>query len=177
MVSIGILMVSMFLHQVIISKPTIPGPDHQLASVVSNALLISSHHNIKRSLNDGGSSSNMCSICKNAVEEGQVRRWPNCGHPFHSGCMSPWFVQTGSTCPLCRGSGVNREQTTVLWQQEPLPRGQENSPHNPNPWTRPSQYNSEFANCPTCSTNCRATIPPIEYYCNTCKAFWRKPKN
>ncbi|KAA1094574.1 hypothetical protein PGT21_025354 [Puccinia graminis f. sp. tritici] len=120
MFSIHIFVVALIL-EAIISTPFIPAPD-KTASVGSHDLLKSINYHMKRSLEEGGSSSITCSICHAPMSDDEVRCWPNCQHPFHSRCIGPWFVIPGSTCPLCRGSGSKIEGTT----------GQENSLQNPN---------------------------------------------
>ncbi|KAA1094573.1 hypothetical protein PGT21_026641 [Puccinia graminis f. sp. tritici] len=165
MFSIHIFVVALIL-EAIISTPFIPAPD-KTASVGSHDLLKSINYHMKRSLEEGGSSSITCSICHAPMSDDEVRCWPNCQHPFHSRCIGPWFVIPGSTCPLCRGSGSKIEGTT----------GQENSLQNPNTlnWKPP-----QFSKCPKCSASCKPAhhIPdPIYFFCQPCDEFWVKKNN
>ncbi|KAJ0130368.1 hypothetical protein HZ326_26535 [Fusarium oxysporum f. sp. albedinis] len=43
----------------------------------------------------------ICIIClEPMVDSDIVRRLP-CGHTFHSGCITPWYLRQHYTCPLC----------------------------------------------------------------------------
>lgn len=43
-----------------------------------------------------------CSICRENYQEGdEIRKINSCGHCFHKSCIDTW-VNTTSTCPLCR---------------------------------------------------------------------------
>ena len=42
-----------------------------------------------------------CSICFDDFELGAEASKPNCGHIYHSTCLSKWRA-FGDTCPLCR---------------------------------------------------------------------------
>ncbi|KAJ9419758.1 hypothetical protein QL093DRAFT_2639486, partial [Fusarium oxysporum] len=43
----------------------------------------------------------ICAICLETMTDSDtVRRLP-CGHTFHSGCITPWYLGQHYTCPLC----------------------------------------------------------------------------
>jgi len=43
----------------------------------------------------------ICTICQDTVESGEVRRVTQCGHYFHRICIDTWF-QGNVLCPTCR---------------------------------------------------------------------------
>lgn len=43
-----------------------------------------------------------CAICQNALEGSQSLTLPECGHCFHSQCVTHWFRVSSPSCPLCR---------------------------------------------------------------------------
>ena len=43
----------------------------------------------------------ICTICQDTVESGEVRRVTQCGHYFHRVCIDTWF-QGNVLCPTCR---------------------------------------------------------------------------
>ncbi|PNH04906.1 E3 ubiquitin-protein ligase [Tetrabaena socialis] len=52
----------------------------------------------------GGGSGLGCSICLDAVEEGQMVMTLPCMHQFHADCITPWLKRQGATssCPMCK---------------------------------------------------------------------------
>ena len=59
-----------------------------------------------------------CSICFEEITS-DARELVGCGHSFHGGCVSQWFVRCAqhgdgsATCPLCRD--VVSDRATLLW--------------------------------------------------------------
>jgi len=52
----------------------------------------------------------MCSICICEFEEGEeLRLLPECGHVFHTDCISPWLTEKRNTCPLCQQKVMKEE--------------------------------------------------------------------
>ena len=43
----------------------------------------------------------ICTICQDNIESGEVRRITHCMHYFHKTCIDTWF-QTNVVCPTCR---------------------------------------------------------------------------
>lgn len=43
----------------------------------------------------------MCVICMENLEEGELVRTMQCGHTFHVGCIGPW-IDDRNECPVCR---------------------------------------------------------------------------
>lgn len=54
-----------------------------------------------------------CAVCLCDVSEGEMARLlPKCNHGFHVDCIDMW-LQSHSTCPLCRNPVMSRESSTV----------------------------------------------------------------
>lgn len=43
-----------------------------------------------------------CAICLNTVRTTRQTKGLECGHTFHTSCISKWKRGGGQTCPLCR---------------------------------------------------------------------------
>lgn len=43
----------------------------------------------------------ICTICQDNIESGEVRRITQCGHYFHRNCIDTW-LQGNVQCPTCR---------------------------------------------------------------------------
>ena len=43
----------------------------------------------------------ICTICQDNIESGEVRRITQCGHYFHRNCIDTW-LQGNVLCPTCR---------------------------------------------------------------------------
>ncbi|KAH7177137.1 hypothetical protein DER46DRAFT_545918 [Fusarium sp. MPI-SDFR-AT-0072] len=55
----------------------------------------------------------ICVIClETMVDCDIVRRLP-CGHIFHSGCITPWYLGQHYTCPLCISHFMSSEPAHV----------------------------------------------------------------
>ena len=48
-----------------------------------------------------GLQDDICTICQDNIESGEVRRITHCMHYFHKACIDTWF-QTHVVCPTCR---------------------------------------------------------------------------
>lgn len=48
-----------------------------------------------------GLQDDICTICQDNIESGEVRRITHCMHYFHKTCIDTWF-QTHVVCPTCR---------------------------------------------------------------------------
>ncbi|XP_021897456.1 probable E3 ubiquitin-protein ligase RHG1A [Carica papaya] len=48
----------------------------------------------------------MCCICQDDYEDGNEIGKLDCGHEFHSNCITKWLV-IHNTCPLCKRKGLN----------------------------------------------------------------------
>ena len=48
-----------------------------------------------------GLQDDICTICQDNIESGEVRRITHCRHYFHKTCIDTWF-QTHVVCPTCR---------------------------------------------------------------------------
>lgn len=44
----------------------------------------------------------ICPICFEEYEEGELLRLLPCKHKFHASCIDPWLLEASSECPLCR---------------------------------------------------------------------------
>ncbi len=55
---------------------------------------------------------NTCAICHNTYQANDIIRKINtCEHYFHASCVEQWF-QNHESCPICRGSLINRTPIT-----------------------------------------------------------------
>tara|TARA_Y100000389_G_C17463982_1_gene523985 strand:- start:468 stop:986 length:519 start_codon:yes stop_codon:yes gene_type:complete len=54
---------------------------------------------------------NDCSICLQSLSSSNNYTIPDCGHTFHTNCIITWFRTSNSTCPYCRSSGNNTEDS------------------------------------------------------------------
>ncbi|KAJ9419430.1 hypothetical protein QL093DRAFT_2364135 [Fusarium oxysporum] len=43
----------------------------------------------------------ICAICLETMADSDIVRRLPCGHTFHSGCITPWYLGQHYTCPLC----------------------------------------------------------------------------
>ncbi|KAA1094537.1 hypothetical protein PGT21_024339 [Puccinia graminis f. sp. tritici] len=78
--------------------------NYLIASAGRNVLLKIGPDSTERHVKHEKRGLGMCSVCREEVE-GDVWRWPGCGHYFHSNCVSRWRtgeVSAGNTCPNCR---------------------------------------------------------------------------
>ncbi|KAJ5727717.1 hypothetical protein N7493_005537 [Penicillium malachiteum] len=54
-----------------------------------------------------------CLICLSDYEVAEeVRELVKCKHLFHKDCIDQWLTTGRNSCPLCRGQGVNENETT-----------------------------------------------------------------
>lgn len=44
----------------------------------------------------------ICPICFDEYEDGDILRFLPCRHKFHAKCIDPWLLEASSECPLCR---------------------------------------------------------------------------
>mmetsp|Transcript_60174 Transcript_60174/g.174300 ORF Transcript_60174/g.174300 Transcript_60174/m.174300 type:complete len:163 (-) Transcript_60174:231-719(-) len=56
---------------------------------------------------EAGRSDELCAVCLEGLEPGQLQRRLHCGHAFHQSCVDAWFVRSGPAaevlrCPMCR---------------------------------------------------------------------------
>ncbi|KAA1085860.1 hypothetical protein PGT21_021823 [Puccinia graminis f. sp. tritici] len=83
----------------------------------SNYLLKSSNYLIKRSLNDGESSS-ICTICQEPLPKNPWG-WPDCNHPFHTDCARRWVHnKRDPPCPICKRPGGDLESKLNINETE-----------------------------------------------------------
>ncbi|KAG7102241.1 E3 ubiquitin-protein ligase like [Verticillium longisporum] len=52
----------------------------------------------------------VCAICMEVLEDEEMVRPLVCGHIFHSGCITCWFLRLHDTCPLCKARFVNEDE-------------------------------------------------------------------
>jgi len=52
-----------------------------------------------------------CPICMNSFEEGEIIRVLQCNHAFHQECVDEWFLANHTTCPWCRESFREDEES------------------------------------------------------------------
>lgn len=79
----------------------------------------------------------MCSICLMdlaAEEDGFGLLRLTCKHTFHEPCINSW-LNTHSSCPVCRQDIGNLRACTLLYQGRPSKRGQEKAWESPMPST------------------------------------------
>ncbi|KAL5989556.1 hypothetical protein ACLOJK_010448 [Asimina triloba] len=59
-----------------------------------------------------------CAVCLSGLEEGEmVRILPPCMHFFHGNCIDVW-LQSNSTCPVCRGDVRQQESTRTAMKSD-----------------------------------------------------------
>lgn len=44
----------------------------------------------------------MCAVCVDNLQGGDLGRSLPCGHTFHLGCIDPWIRRDNNDCPVCR---------------------------------------------------------------------------
>ena len=92
------------------------------------------------------SSSELCSICRNDFQSGDVQRIITaCGHKCHISCIERWFI-TQRSCPICR-SVIGHPHTS-----NPSTRNS----NNPSPQT-PNNSTPQNANNPSLNANNQST--------------------
>jgi len=67
-------------------------------------------------------SDNICPICLDTLCDSSCRKLTVCGHAFHPECIMKW-LDSNTTCPLCRSSCVGHEVKTVEPTVEVTPSG------------------------------------------------------
>ncbi|XP_043687510.1 E3 ubiquitin-protein ligase ATL41-like [Telopea speciosissima] len=66
-----------------------------------------------------------CTICLSSIEDGELARLlPNCKHMFHVECIDMW-LNSHSTCPICRTGAEPQEQAQTLTPPPPPPQSHE----------------------------------------------------
>lgn len=51
----------------------------------------------------------MCAICLDMYEEGEVLTGLPCRHSFHTQCIRPWLSGKSGLCPICKGEAFSRK--------------------------------------------------------------------
>ncbi|KAI3922586.1 hypothetical protein MKX01_006275 [Papaver californicum] len=71
----------------------------------------STESEVATSCGGGGGDDEECSVCLSGLEEGDETRTLPCFHVFHKVCVGRWLDLFGKTCPLCRFSVENDEES------------------------------------------------------------------
>jgi hypothetical protein len=85
------------LHSMIVAFTMLREAREQIAAMKTHQL----QHKLPKSKATSKQEELQCKICQNNFIVDEEITWLPCFHPFHSGCIKPWFNQN-STCPTCR---------------------------------------------------------------------------
>ncbi|KAA1122313.1 hypothetical protein PGTUg99_036560 [Puccinia graminis f. sp. tritici] len=182
MVSISVLVTALtlpLLFHVILATQVIPA-SKQMTSAGRNVLLKIGPDSTERHVKHEKRGLGMCSVCREEVEE-DVWRWPECGHYFHSNCVSRWRtgeVSAGNTCPNCRQNdpecvrGGGRQSSAAPVQAHQVePEGQ---PGRLSDWRRQNTRPVINNDCPVCLCSNSVLIGGSRLRCSDrrCGATW-----
>eukprot|EP00555_Chaetoceros_dichaeta_P009164 CAMPEP_0198258196 /NCGR_PEP_ID=MMETSP1447-20131203/7695_1 /TAXON_ID=420782 /ORGANISM="Chaetoceros dichaeta, Strain CCMP1751" /LENGTH=507 /DNA_ID=CAMNT_0043945267 /DNA_START=124 /DNA_END=1644 /DNA_ORIENTATION=+ len=75
-------------------------------------------HGTSKFLQNAFASCTSCSVCIDEFEQGEILiLLPDCGHFFHSHCITPWLKDKKATCPICQ---------TIVSQDDALQSSEDN---------------------------------------------------
>uniref|UniRef100_A0A3Q7GVY2 RING-type E3 ubiquitin transferase n=1 Tax=Solanum lycopersicum TaxID=4081 RepID=A0A3Q7GVY2_SOLLC len=87
-----------------------------------------------------------CAVCLCDVSEGEMARLlPKCNHGFHVDCIDMW-LQSHSTCPLCRNPVMLQEATVETILRTPIEEEVINFPTNVLFWGNENQVSTMGSN-------------------------------